>query len=263
MAPKKSPTISPNSSKPKPANPSSLKQATLGFTSTKRAASTGSLIKSKGSSTKRTRSSAAEPAHPEVIEIGESSSDSHSEREFDIEITDEDEDETNGPVHDVSRARQRTGAGDEPAVKRRRTGAGVFGVRDSAENMEGRAPGRKAKMKEGTEAKSGEEENAASSNNTKLDENDKRWTKHYGVVRERMGWMQPIHGDGQTKIDEILRVFDLSYEYGPCIGSTRLERWKRAEALGLKPPAEVKEILLTKEGREDPRFSECVFYGEV
>jgi hypothetical protein len=30
-----------------------------------------------------------------------------------------------------------------------------------------------------------------------------------------------------------------SYEYGPCVGVTRLERWERAAALGLSPPVEV------------------------
>lgn len=34
--------------------------------------------------------------------------------------------------------------------------------------------------------------------------------------------------------------FIRSYEYGPCIGVTRLERWNRAEALGLSPPPEVR-----------------------
>lgn len=29
-----------------------------------------------------------------------------------------------------------------------------------------------------------------------------------------------------------------SYEYGPCIGVTRMERWDRAAALGLNPPVE-------------------------
>ena len=37
----------------------------------------------------------------------------------------------------------------------------------------------------------------------------------------------------------MLRVFDNTYDYGPCVGMTRLERWERAEALGLNPPAEV------------------------
>lgn len=30
-----------------------------------------------------------------------------------------------------------------------------------------------------------------------------------------------------------------TYEYGPSIGLTRLERWERANTLGLKPPSEV------------------------
>ena len=30
-----------------------------------------------------------------------------------------------------------------------------------------------------------------------------------------------------------------SFEYGPCVGVTRLERWERAFALGLNPPDEV------------------------
>ena len=57
---------------------------------------------------------------------------------------------------------------------------------------------------------------------------------------------------------------------------TRLERWERAEALGLNPPVEVcpnfslfaqvptcfqvRDILLTKEGVEN---AQCVLHGEV
>ncbi|TFK48395.1 hypothetical protein OE88DRAFT_1664167 [Heliocybe sulcata] len=90
-----------------------------------------------------------------------------------------------------------------------------------------------------------------------------RWTKHYGAVRQKMGNLEPIHAKGQTKVHHILRVFDLSYEYGPCIGVTRLERWERAQALGLNPPPEVREILLTKQGQEEDQFRETVFHGEA
>ena len=64
-----------------------------------------------------------------------------------------------------------------------------------------------------------------------------------------------VHAEDQSMEDHILRFFDLyvylvsiisftkltiplirSYEYGPCIGVTRLQRWERAEALGLDPP---------------------------
>jgi DNA polymerase delta subunit 4 len=75
-----------------------------------------------------------------------------------------------------------------------------------------------------------------------------------------------------------------SYEYGPCVGVTRLERWERAAALGLNPPLEgspakltsfseivdlswvspqVREILMSKEGSEDSRLVQCVLYDEV
>ncbi|NXI35476.1 DPOD4 polymerase, partial [Galbula dea] len=43
---------------------------------------------------------------------------------------------------------------------------------------------------------------------------------------------------------EMLRLFDLSWEYGPCTGITRLQRWERAQALGLSPPIEVLDVLL-------------------
>ena len=49
-----------------------------------------------------------------------------------------------------------------------------------------------------------------------------------------------VHAEGQNEVHQILRMFDLSYEYGPCVGVTRSERWERAQALGLNPPPEVK-----------------------
>jgi DNA polymerase delta subunit 4 len=76
-----------------------------------------------------------------------------------------------------------------------------------------------------------------------------------------------------------------SYEYGPCVGVSRLERWERASALGLNPPNEVDnaiplvkhikrptsficvsqvlEVLSTKQGVEQAQFSQSVFYEEV
>lgn len=44
--------------------------------------------------------------------------------------------------------------------------------------------------------------------------------------------------------EKILRHFDLSSQYGSCIGITRLARWKRANGLGLEPPVEVLAVLL-------------------
>lgn len=44
--------------------------------------------------------------------------------------------------------------------------------------------------------------------------------------------------------EKVLRHFDLSGQYGSCIGITRLDRWKRANGLGLEPPVEVLAVLL-------------------
>ncbi|XP_015695923.1 uncharacterized protein LOC102719320 [Oryza brachyantha] len=44
--------------------------------------------------------------------------------------------------------------------------------------------------------------------------------------------------------EELLRLFDMDMTYGPCIGITRLRRWERAAALGLCPPAHLRDLLL-------------------
>jgi DNA polymerase delta subunit 4 len=60
-----------------------------------------------------------------------------------------------------------------------------------------------------------------------------------------------VHPENQSTIHTILRNFDLSPRYGPCVGMTRLGRYRRAEKMGLKPPIEVLQILETEEGRRD------------
>lgn len=51
--------------------------------------------------------------------------------------------------------------------------------------------------------------------------------------------------------EKILRHFDLSSQYGPCVGISRVKRWKRAEALGLRPPIEVLAVLVREKEREE------------
>jgi len=96
-----------------------------------------------------------------------------------------------------------------------------------------------------------------------LDVKSRKWNKHYAEVKEKMGYLPPLHAGNQNKIHEILRVFDLSYEYGPCAGIPRLERWERAQALGLNPPKEVYDILNTKQGSTLDEYSQSVFHDEV
>ncbi|KAK4692396.1 DNA polymerase delta subunit 4, partial [Lecanoromycetidae sp. Uapishka_2] len=56
-----------------------------------------------------------------------------------------------------------------------------------------------------------------------------------------------VHQQGLSVDEKILRHFDLSSQYGPCIGIPRMKRWKRADGLGLKPPIEVLAVLIKEE----------------
>jgi hypothetical protein len=54
--------------------------------------------------------------------------------------------------------------------------------------------------------------------------------------------------EGYENAEDILRMFDLDVRYGPCVGISRLERWERAQALGLEPPLLVREVLTSASG---------------
>ncbi|KAK9473047.1 DNA polymerase delta, subunit 4-domain-containing protein [Dipodascopsis tothii] len=58
----------------------------------------------------------------------------------------------------------------------------------------------------------------------------------------------PVHADGADVVDRVLLHFDLTARFGPTKGLTRLARWRRADAMGLRPPPEVLEILTSAEG---------------
>lgn len=50
----------------------------------------------------------------------------------------------------------------------------------------------------------------------------------------------------------------LPRSFGPCTGITRLQRWERAQKLGLDPPAEVPAIV--RRHGEDTSFNKDLFY---
>ena len=58
--------------------------------------------------------------------------------------------------------------------------------------------------------------------------------------------------------DTLLAAFDLDLTYGPCVGITRSERFRRAERFGLQPPPSVQDLLERPGRRED-----SVFEGRV
>ncbi|OKL57452.1 hypothetical protein UA08_07226 [Talaromyces atroroseus] len=59
---------------------------------------------------------------------------------------------------------------------------------------------------------------------------------------------QRVHQKDLDIDEKVLRHFDLSSQYGPCIGISRIKRWRRAHLLELDPPIEVLAILLKKRG---------------
>nr|DBA19495.1 TPA: hypothetical protein GDO54_015326 [Pyxicephalus adspersus] len=58
---------------------------------------------------------------------------------------------------------------------------------------------------------------------------------------------------------EKLVKFDLDWQFGPCTGITRMERWQRAQDLGLRPPQDIKQILLTHSA--DPQYQHKYVFG--
>lgn len=76
--------------------------------------------------------------------------------------------------------------------------------------------------------------------------------KKYWREKERARKVPRVHQQDLSVHEKVLREFDTSGQYGPCIGNARIKRWKRAHRLGLKPPIEVLAVLL-KEGRDNTK----------
>ncbi|KAL2020538.1 hypothetical protein VTK56DRAFT_8338 [Thermocarpiscus australiensis] len=71
-----------------------------------------------------------------------------------------------------------------------------------------------------------------------------------GIEASRMARaVHKKHTEGLTTGEKVLRYFDVSSQYGPCIGITRIKRWQRAQRLGLNPPIEVLAVLLKEEAK--------------
>ncbi|KAG6035022.1 hypothetical protein E4U40_003075 [Claviceps sp. LM458 group G5] len=66
----------------------------------------------------------------------------------------------------------------------------------------------------------------------------------YWKSLERQRKASRVHQQGISVNEKVLRYFDVSSQYGPCIGIDRTKRWNRAERLGLNPPVEVLAVLL-------------------
>ncbi|KAK4133213.1 hypothetical protein BT67DRAFT_443137 [Trichocladium antarcticum] len=69
-----------------------------------------------------------------------------------------------------------------------------------------------------------------------------------GIEKSRLARaVHAKHAEGLSTGEKVLRYFDVSSQYGPCIGIPRVKRWQRAQRLGLNPPIEVLAVLLKEE----------------
>ncbi|KAJ5497467.1 hypothetical protein N7463_009454 [Penicillium fimorum] len=92
---------------------------------------------------------------------------------------------------------------------------------------------------------------AAVEHQAPLSEEDKRALKlnkqdiwRYWRAQEQTRKAPSAHQQGMDVEEKILRHFDLSSQYGPCVGIARVKRWRRANQLKLNPPIEVLAVLL-------------------
>ncbi|KAK5083602.1 hypothetical protein LTR05_006105 [Lithohypha guttulata] len=136
----------------------------------------------------------------------------------------------------------------EPEVQPKQTGKGKAPQVESPVRILP-PPSRKKKVRRSA----GEQNEAAAYEAAEKQANDlsdARITKFW-KAEENKRLAPQIHQQGVHMHEKILRHFDLSSEYGPCIGITRLRRWKRARALSLNPPIEVLAVILREEAKEN------------
>ncbi|PPQ64365.1 hypothetical protein CVT24_008434 [Panaeolus cyanescens] len=217
-----------------------LTQSTLSFSSTKRTGSASNLskkpgVKPSGSSLNNTRKVSTESEFDDIV-ISDNSTSSEDD-----------------PVEDAVDSKAEKKVDNE--ARAQRVSKQLAATKLSQET--------ELKKEKPRVAKPEPPKPIAQEELPELKPQDAKWRKPYANAKAKMGNLQTIHAQNQTKIHDILRVFDNSYEYGPCVGMSRLDRWERAQALGLNPPKEVYDILKTKQGSTMEEYTQSVFYGQV
>ncbi|OAF59426.1 hypothetical protein VC83_04421 [Pseudogymnoascus destructans] len=69
----------------------------------------------------------------------------------------------------------------------------------------------------------------------------------YWKAKEAERLAPRVHQEGLSTEEKILRYFDMSSQYGPCVGIPRRKRWLRAHRLGLAPPIETLAVLVKED----------------
>ncbi|CAK7243907.1 MAG: hypothetical protein STHCBS139747_005437 [Sporothrix thermara] len=71
--------------------------------------------------------------------------------------------------------------------------------------------------------------------------------RQYWRAIESQSIARRVHQEDLDLGEKVLRHFDVSSQYGPCVGITRRARWVRAQRLGLAPPIEVLAVMIKEE----------------
>ncbi|KAI5118751.1 hypothetical protein M0805_004837 [Coniferiporia weirii] len=231
---------------PKARSSSTMKQGTLSFASSKRGAAATASGKANALKAKR---SATPTVLPPVTGKPTGARTVSNDSTISLSTT-----STNGvdSDDDVELLSAGSAASARRGIKRLKTERGVA-----------KAVSARSKRRTPVDDSSSDEEPEIPRESLDALERSGRLNKVYRQAKERMGDVPAIHAEKQTKVHHILRIFDTSYEYGPCVGMTRLERWERARAFGLNPPTEIRDILMTEQADKDDTYKQSVFFGDV
>ncbi|KAF2396667.1 hypothetical protein EJ06DRAFT_483324 [Trichodelitschia bisporula] len=71
--------------------------------------------------------------------------------------------------------------------------------------------------------------------------------KEFWEGKEKERRAPRVHQEGLSVEEKLCRQWDTDARYGPCMGISRIKRWRRAHGLGLDPPIEVYAILLREQ----------------
>ncbi|KUJ23133.1 uncharacterized protein LY89DRAFT_679938 [Mollisia scopiformis] len=78
--------------------------------------------------------------------------------------------------------------------------------------------------------------------------------KRYWREREAERKSRRVHQEELSVEEKVLRLWDMSSQFGPAIGIARMKRWVRANKLGLQPPIEVLAVLLKEEDKGNTKI---------
>lgn len=94
-----------------------------------------------------------------------------------------------------------------------------------------------------------------------LDESDESYRRAAQTILNEK--RTPILHSKPNTIETILRDFDMTGKYGPCVGITRLQRFNRAKKLKMSPPELIGQILESQQAHEKNEYKHEVSHEDL